>query len=464
MDMLLTFDEFRAFEPQRKTYALFGHPLGHSMSPTLHAALFASTGYDADYIAVDVPPEHLAEAFALARQKLEGLNLTIPHKKAIIPLLDRVDQSAADLHSVNTVAFDDCKATGFNTDILGFAESLEKDGISLSGKKVLLIGYGGACAVMGYHCLKEGAQLYITGRDLDKAEALRQSFLEIFPGVKCKTCPRKRIPKNIQLVVNGTPVGMYPQEDRTPLYFLPYKTTYIFDAVYNPPRTALIKLANPRFTQTRDGLYMLVMQAARAQTIWYGAQFTQHTCDTILRRTYAQMAVKRLQDKHHKRHIVLCGFMGCGKTTVGRKLARLTGLSFVDLDHYIEDKEQMSISDIFAQHGEAHFRALETRYLTELTQQKESMVLSLGGGAVLRPENVTAIKKSGLLIWLDTPLFRILKNLSNSTTRPLLNQPNKQEETKRLYQTRRPIYKQAADVRVRSPRLSEVVEQTLKSI
>lgn len=462
--MLLSFDEFRTFEPQRKTYAIFGHPLGHTMSPTLHRALFDAANYDADYIAVDVPPEHLAEAFTLARQKLHGLNLTIPHKKAIIPLLDSVDQSAADLHSVNTVTFQDCKAIGFNTDILGFAESLEKDGISLKGKKVLLIGYGGASSVMGYHCLKEGAELYITGRDLAKAEALKQSFLEIFPGVKCETCTRKHIPKSTQIIVNGTPLGMYPREDRTPLYFLPYKTTYLFDAVYNPPTTALLRLANPHFTQTRDGLYMLVMQAARAQTIWYGAQFSQSTCDSILRRTYAQMAVKRLHDKHHKRHLVLCGFMGCGKTTVGRKLARLTGLSFVDLDRYLEEKEQMSIPDIFAQHGEAYFRKLESKYLTELTQREESMVLALGGGAVLRPENVTAIKKSGLLIWLDTPFSRILKNLSHSTTRPLLDKPDKQAETKRLYQTRRPLYKQVSDIRIRSPRLSEVVERTLKSI
>lgn len=462
--MLLSFDAFRKFTPERKTYALFGHPLGHTMSPDLHKALFAATNYDADYIAVDVPPEHLAEALTLARQKLCGLNLTIPHKKAIIPLLDSVDQSAADLHSVNTVTFEGCKAIGFNTDILGFAESLEKDGISLKGKKVLLIGYGGASAVMGYHCLKEGAELYITGRDLDKAEALRRSFLEFFPSVKCHTCTRKRIPKDTQIIVNGTPLGMYPREDRTPLYYLPYKTTYVFDAVYNPPMTALIRLANPRYVETRDGLYMLVMQAARAQTIWYGAQFSQHTCDSILRRTYAKMAVKRLHDKHHKRHLVLCGFMGCGKTTVGRKLARLTGLPFVDLDRYLEEKEQVSISDIFAQHGEAYFRELETRYLTELTLREESMVLSLGGGAVLRPENVTAIKKSGLLIWLDTPFSRILKNLSHSTTRPLLDKPNQQAETKRLYQTRRPIYGQVSDIRIRSPRLSEVVERTLKSI
>ncbi len=462
--MLLSFEEFAAFTPQRETYALFGYPLGHTMSPALHAALFAAAGRDADYIAVTVPPEKLAEALALAREKLAGINLTIPHKKAVIPLLDEVDPSAADLHSVNTVAFRDCKAIGFNTDILGFAESLEKDSVSLRGKKVLLLGYGGAAAVMAYHCLCEGATLYITGRNLDKAEALRAQLLAALPHAKCLTCTRRRIPKDVQIVLNATPLGMFPREDKTPLYFLPHKVGYVFDAIYNPPVTALMRLANPKRTKTRDGLFMLVMQAARAQTIWYGAQFADGACDSILRRMYGQMAVKRLHDKYHKRHIVLCGFMGSGKTTVGRKVARLTGLPFVDLDRYIEAQEGLTIPEIFAQHGEAYFRDLETKYVTEVTARQEGCVLSLGGGAVLRPENVAAIKRTGLLILLDTPFFRILKNLSYSTGRPLLEKENRAEETRRLYQSRRPIYEQVADCRVRSPRLGEVVERTLKAI
>ena len=462
--MLLSFEEFQTFKPQRETYALFGYPLGHTMSPDLHAALFAATGRDADYIAVTVPPEKLSDALALAREKLTGINLTIPHKKAVIPLLDEVDPSAADLHSVNTVVFRDCKAIGFNTDILGFAESLEKDGISLRGKKVLLLGYGGAAAVMAYHCLCEGASLYISGRNLEKADALRDQLVEVLPGVKCFTCTRRRIPRDIQIVLNATPLGMFPHEDKSPLYFLPHKVSYVFDAIYNPPVTALMKLANPKRTKTRDGLFMLVMQAARAQTIWYDAQFADAACDSILRRMYGQMARKRLHDKYHKRSIALCGFMGSGKTTVGRKVARLTGLPFIDLDRYIEAQEGMTIPEIFAQHGEPYFRDLETKYVTEISAREEGCVLSLGGGTVLRPENVEIIKRTGLLILLDTPFFRIVKNLSHSTNRPLLEKEDKLAETRRLYQMRKPIYDQVADCRVRSPRLGEVVERTLKSI
>ena len=273
----------------------------------------------------------------------------------------------------------------------------------------------------------------------------------------------EHIPRDIQIVLNSTPVGMFPKEHAAPLHFLPHKTEYVFDAIYNPPVTATMKLANPQKTKTRDGLFMLVMQAAHAQTIWSGVQFAPQACETILRRTYGKMAVKRLHEKHGKRNIVLCGFMGSGKTTIGRKLARLTGLDFVDADQYLEAREGKKISDIFADEGEPYFRDRETAYIRELAQ-REGIVLSLGGGAVLRPENVKAVKETGLLIHLDTPYYRILKNLSYSNTRPLLDRPDKQAETRRLYNARKAIYRRAADVSVRSPRISEVLEKLVKSI
>ena len=262
-----------------------------------------------------------------------------PAQKAVIPLLDEIDTAARDLHSVNTVRFADGKATGFNTDILGFAESLNRDGVSLQGKKVLLLGYGGAASVMAYHCVTQGAYLTITGRNLEKAEALQKQLTDAVPGARISVFSRRHIPRDIHIVLNSTPVGMYPKENAAPLHYLPHKTEYVFDAIYNPPVTSTMKLANPRKTKTRDGLFMLVMQAAHAQTIWTGVTFEPQACETILRRTYGKMAVKRLHEKHGKKNLVLCGFMGSGKTTIGRKLARLTGLEFIDADIYLEAKE-----------------------------------------------------------------------------------------------------------------------------
>lgn len=461
--MLLTMEDFRAFEPQKPTYALIGWPLGHTMSPALHAQLFAASGQDADYVGIAVPPDDLPEAIELARRKLRGINCTIPHKKAVIPLLDEIDPAARDLHSVNTVDFRDGRATGYNTDILGFAASLVRDGIGLRGKKVLLLGYGGAAAVMAYHCAAQGAHLTITGRDLEKAAVLQQQLHTTVPAAQVAVCSRRHIPRDIQIVLNSTPVGMFPKENTAPLHYLPRKTEYVFDAIYNPPVTATMRLADRKKTKTRDGLYMLVMQAVHAQMIWSGAQFDPQTCETVLRRTYGQMAVKRLHDKHGKRNIVLCGFMGSGKTTIGRKLARLTGLAFVDADQYLEAQEGKKIAAIFAEQGEAYFRDRETAYIRELSQ-REGIVLSLGGGAVLRPENVKAVRETGLLIHLDTPFYRILKNLSYSNDRPLLDRPDKQAETRRLYNARKAIYHRVSDISVRSPKISEVLEKVVKSI
>lgn len=461
--MLLSMEEFRVFEPKKTTYALFGWPLGHTMSPALHAQLFAASGQDADYIGVAVPPEALAEAFTLARQKLGGINCTIPHKKAVIPLLDEVDAAARDLCAVNTIAFREGKAIGYNTDILGVAESLKRDGITLRGKKALLLGYGGAASVIAHYCVSQGAHLTITGRDMDKAAALQKQLCDTVPGAQVSVFSRRHIPRDIQLVFNSTPVGMFPRENAAPLHFLPHKTEYVFDAIYNPPVTATMKLANPRKTKTRDGLFMLVMQAAHAQTIWSGVQFEPAACETILRRTYGQLAAKRLHDKHGKQNIVLCGFMGSGKTTIGRKLARLTGLQFIDADQYLEEREGKKIPDIFAERGEAYFRDRESAYIRELSQ-RSGIVLSLGGGAVLREENVHAVKQTGLLIHLDTPFYRIVKNLSHSVSRPLLNKPDKQAETRRLYNARKAIYHRVSDFSVRSPKISETLEQLVKSI
>ncbi len=461
--MLLSMEEFRAFQPKKTTYALFGWPLGHTVSPELHAQLFEASGQDAEYIGVAVPPDDLAEAFDLAKEKLSGINCTIPHKKAVIELLDKVDTAARDLHSVNTIAFRGGKAIGYNTDILGFAESLTRDEVSLKGKKVLLLGYGGAASVMAYHCAREGAHLTITGRNLEKASVLQQQITDSVPHAHVSVFSRRHIPRDIQIVLNSTPVGMFPKEQLAPLHYLPHKTEYVFDAIYNPPVTATMRLANPRKTKTRDGLYMLVMQAAHAQTIWSGVTFEPQACETILRRTYGKMAVKRLHEKHNRRNIVLCGFMGSGKTTIGRKLARVTGLDFVDADQYLEEKEGKKISEIFAEKGEAYFRDRETAYIKELSQ-RDGIVLSLGGGAVLRPENVSAVKQTGLLIHLDTPFYRILKNLSYSNNRPLLDKPDKQAETRRLYNARKAIYHRVSDVSVRSPKLGEVLDKVVKSI
>ena len=461
--MVLTLKDFKKFKPLRPTYALFGWPLDHTMSPELHAQLFNAANMEADYLAIAVKPEELEAAINLAKEKLQGINLTIPHKKAVIDLLDAIDPSAMDLHSVNTVQFKNGEAIGYNTDIFGFASTLEKDGIELKNKKTLVIGYGGASTVMAYHCAKSKANLYITGRSLNKAYKLKNELKASIPSAKITVCTRKQIPKDVEVVINGTPLGMYPKEEKKPLYFLPRKTKYVFDVIYNPPKTSTMKLAK-HDVQTRNGIYMLVMQAAAAQTIWNNTQFESSVFDSIARRVLAQMAAKRLKEKYNKDNLVICGFMGSGKTTIGKKLARFMGLKHIDTDAYIEKKEGRSISDIFASDGEQTFRELETKYLREICQMK-GVVISLGGGAVLKPENVQIIKNNGYLIHLNTPFYRILKNLEGSSTRPLIDKSKDRIiEIRKLYNGRKHTYRSVPDCSVCSPRLSELLDRLLESI
>lgn len=459
--MILTMEEFRAYQPEKPTFALFGHPIAHTMSPELHALLFKASGKNCTYFAVDVPPEDLAEAMQLAHKKCGGLNLTIPHKKAVFDHLDAVDEAAHNLGSVNTVYFEDGKAIGYNTDILGFSGSLEFDGINPKDNISVVCGYGGVSRVMAYHLANAGAKVLITGRNLTKAKALRNELRSYLPDATIDIMPATQLPRATKIVVNGTPLGMYPHEDSTPLERLPVGTAYVFDAVYNPPRTAIMKLA-PSHVKTRNGLLMLVLQAAYAQTIWFGTQFEQANLTRILRLLAGDMAKKRLKTMYGKSNIVLCGFMGSGKTTIGRKLARALQCQFIDMDDYVETHEGKKISDIFAEVGEAGFRDIETRYAYEVAD-KTDCVIALGGGAVLRAENVEQYKKNGILIHLNTPFYRIVQNLSRDTSRPLL-QGDKEKQTRLLYNRRKRIYLSCADRSVSGTRISEIVDAIFNAI
>lgn len=460
--MAFSMQEFREFIPEKTTFALFGYPIGHSVSPELHEMLFNASGQDCDYIAVEVPPEDLPEAAQLAREKLRGINVTIPHKAAIIPLLDAVDPTAKDLNKVNTVDFRDGEAIGYNTDILGFAASLERDGVTLTGSTAVVLGYGGVSSVMAYHLAAEGARVIISGRNAQKAIALRDYLRTCLPNGLISVYPPSQLPHMTSIVVNGTPVGMTPHEQESPLQSLPKHTQYVFDAIYNPPTTALLHMAEQNNISTRDGLYMLVMQAAYAQTVWFGSQFDNNTLDFILRRLYGDVVKKRLHTVYHKSNLVLCGFMGSGKTTIGRKISRLLGMQFIDMDHYLEQQEKQKISDIFAQNGEPYFRDLETKY-TRILSEKNGCVIATGGGCVLRPENVALLKKHGILIHLDTPFFRIVQNLSRDTSRPLL-QGDKEKQTRILYHQRKKIYETCADVSVRGVRISEILLKLFRAL
>lgn len=457
---MLSLKEFRRFRPQKPTCALFHWPPdSYQITPDVHRALWEVSRQDAACISVAVPPARLPEAFALAKKKIHGIHCAAPHQAAILPLLEETDDDVRALHLADTVAFQGGRAIGYNTELAGFAASLQHDGIALHRKKVLLLGCDGAAKAMACHCAKEKAHLTITGPNLHHVAALQKQICQIVPGARVSVFSRRHIPCDMQIVLHPGPEDFL-------LSCLPRRTEYLFDAACTSPVTKLMQLAGSRKTRTRNGLLMQVMQAAQMQTLWFQTCPTPAQCETALRRLSGQMAVKRLRENHGKQNIVLCGFTGSGKTTLGRKLARLTGLKFYDSDQYLEEQEGQTIAALFSSLGEHGFRDRETACIHRLAQ-KTGIVLSLGGGAVLRPENVRAVKQNGLLICLDTPYYRIVQNLSGSGKRPrplLDGGTDRQSEIYRLYHARKAVYRSVSDCSVRGVKISELLEHLMNTI
>lgn len=268
-------------------FALTGYPLGHSMSPFIHNELFRLAGVEAEYEKLELPPEKLnREAFS----GLSGFNVTIPHKIAVIPLLDEVQGIAAKMKTVNTVKNDNGKLIGYNTDYDGMLYSLGRSGIELSGN-VLLCGCGGVARMMAHAALQHGCRLTVCAVDEKMAADFKQSF-DFEYGIDLKVIGHDvDTNETYDLLINGTPAGMYPKLiGQLPTNKkLVESASAVLDAVYNPRETALTKLASANGAKVAYGMPMLVYQAARAQAIWYGAQFSDDDLDRLTEMTDRKM-------------------------------------------------------------------------------------------------------------------------------------------------------------------------------
>ncbi len=261
-------------------YCVIGHPLGHTMSPFIHKRLFEISGKTADYSAIDIEPEQLTDCFSELK-KLAGFNVTIPFKQQIIPLLDRLDGSAELCGAVNTVCTGE-ENVGYNTDMAGFEGALMRAGISLSGK-VLLCGAGGAARAVSYCALKAGCRLTIAVINRKQAEVLSDDIAAKFDGYRPEIIGYDEIDGSYDLAVNATPVGMYPKTGVAVLTEEQIcRCNAVYDLVYNPKETELIRIARNHGIECDSGMSMLVIQAVRAHEIWYGAKFTDEQIDKII--------------------------------------------------------------------------------------------------------------------------------------------------------------------------------------
>ena len=273
-----------------KAFGLIGYPLGHTMSPFIQQRLFELNGICASYTCHEVAPDKLPK-IKETLSELDGFNITIPHKQAIIPMLDSIDERSGFYQSVNTVKRDGDCLTGYNTDYIGFLRTLENAAIPLGGS-VLLCGSGGVARTMAYECVIANCALTIAVREesLEKAENLKTDILKRFPGAPISVCSLEDVTAHYDLLLNATPVGMYPKAGQTVLTKTQIeKCAAVFDSIYNPRDTQLLMLAKANGAKVAGGMPMLVFQAAAAQEIWLDVSFKQDDLNVIIEKANAEM-------------------------------------------------------------------------------------------------------------------------------------------------------------------------------
>lgn len=389
-------------------YGLIGEKLGHSFSREIHQRL---GGYD--YRLQELTPAQLP-AF-LEKRDFRGVNVTIPYKQTVIPLLDEVDPKAAAIGAVNTIVNRRGRLYGYNTDYDGMAALARHAGLTLKNKNVLILGTGGTSRTA-----------MTVAADLGAAEIRRVSRTGRGDAITYEQAAD--LP--VQVLINTTPCGMYPGCDGQPMDLSRFGWLEgVLDAVYNPLRTRLVLQARDNGARGQGGLYMLVAQAAAACRLFLDRPLPDGALDSVYRAIHGQ-----------KQNIVLTGMPGSGKSTVGRVLARQLDRELVDTDTEIIRVAKKPIPEIFAQRGERGFRDLESQVIQEVSR-RTGLVIATGGGAILREENVRCLRQNGRIYFLDRPA----EDIQPTDDRPLARD---MEAVRQRYAERYPRYTSTADAAV----------------
>jgi len=393
---------------------LLGEHLGHSYSPYLHQC-FGDYAYDL----FEVAPDKLADF--LKQGDVHGLNVTIPYKTAVLPFCAELSDRARALGSVNTLLRRaDGGLFGENTDVLGFEELLRQSRLVLAGKKILVLGSGGAshavCHVLGEQ--GAGDVVVISRHGEDHYGNLERNY-------------------DADIIVNTTPVGMYPNNGASPLSLACFPNCEgVLDLIYNPARTALMQEAEGMGIPAFGGLSMLVYQARAAAELFSGRKIEERVARAALSALRARME-----------NLILIGMPGCGKSTVGAALSKKLGRDFVDADRAVEQAAGFTIPEIFAREGEAGFRARESKILCELGA-RSGLVLATGGGCVTRAENYAPLHQNGTIVYLERALTAL-----DREGRPLSQGADLTE----LYAARLPLYRSFADLIIQNDATPEMV-------
>lgn len=391
-------------------FGLIGEKLGHSYSKEIHN-LIADYGYELR----EVKREELG-AF-MTERAFSGINVTIPYKKSVMDYLDVISDDAKKIGAVNTVVNRDGKLYGYNTDFYGLKALLIHNGVSVRNKKVLILGSGGT---------SDTAYNVVTG--LNAKEAIKVSRTKKDGFVTYDEAAR--LHSDADVIINATPVGMYPDDDGVPVNIGIFPSlSAVIDAIYHPLRTNLVSDAEKRGIKACGGLYMLVAQAVYAAALFENKKPDENLIDDV----YGKI----LNDK---RNIVLIGMPSSGKTTIGKALAARMGKRFADTDELIVGTTGKSIPEIFEKEGEKVFREIEKKVICDIAVN-DGTVIATGGGVILDEKNVLALKRNGVIVYLD----RKIDNLIATDSRPLSSNV---DDLKKLYAKRKPLYEKYAEITI----------------
>ena len=386
-------------------YGLLGRTLRHSYSPQIHALLG-----DYEYRLFEVEPQDL-EAF-LKKREFGGINVTIPYKKDVLPYLSGISDNAKRIGAVNTIIVkEDGGLYGDNTDYDGFLCLVQKSGLQVKGKKALVLGTGGASLPISAVLSDLGARevVFISRSGENNYQNLSRHA-------------------DADLIVNTTPVGMYPNNLKAPLSLSEFpKLSGVLDIVYNPQKTKLILDAERLGIPAYSGLLMLVAQGKRAAELFLGHDIPDSETDRIFKKLSTEM-----------QNIVLVGMPGCGKTTVGKALAEQLNRPFFDADEEILKRTGKSAEAWIEACGEAVFRQKETEVLESLCKQSGT-VIATGGGAVTVPENADILRQNSIVFFINRDVSAL----------PVEGRPlSKATALSEMYEVRLPMYRSVCDYEI----------------
>lgn len=388
-------------------YGCIGKKLPHSFSKIIHEKIG-----DYSYELVELTEEELPKF--MENRDFKAINVTIPYKEAVIPYLYEMSDTAKSIGAVNTVVNRDGNLYGYNTDFYGMTALIKKNRIDFNGKKVAVFGTGGTSKTATAVAKKLGAKtvIKVSRNKTDSTVTYDELYGEH---------------TDIDIIINTTPVGMFPQIYASPVDLSKFNLlSGVIDAVYNPLETKLVADAKKQGIPAESGLYMLVGQAIKAYEIFMGKTAPENLLDNIFNDVKSQ-----------KQNIVLIGMPGSGKTTIGQAVAKKLGRDFIDSDDEIKKIIKTEISDYFSQNGEENFRDVETEVIKDIAKSS-GVVIATGGGAVLRQENIDALKMNGIIYFLDRPLSDIIPTSDRPTA-------SSREAIEKRYNERYEIYKSLAD-------------------